>query len=75
MTIIYIIIVLAVVFFAYGREKTWTLFFGQADMGAVDFVTLVPSKNPIARFSAPRNIAPMPNAKPFHPFLPCQPPH
>lgn len=46
MTFIYIIIIVGIAFFAYGREKTWVLFLGKADMGAVNFETFTPSKKP-----------------------------
>ena len=58
MTIFYIIIAIVIAFFAYGREKTWTLFFGQADMGTVDFATLVPSKKPNSALFCPEDYCP-----------------
>ncbi|MCJ8323482.1 MAG: DUF1499 domain-containing protein [Rhizobiales bacterium] len=40
------LLLMVLIFFAYGREKTWLLFYGQADLGAVDFTTFTPTKKP-----------------------------
>ena len=44
--ILYAIVIAIVFFMAYGREKTWVLIFGQADLGPIEFETFTPSKKP-----------------------------
>lgn len=58
MSVIYFIVIVAIAFWAYGRENVWKVFFGQADMGAVDFSSLVPSKKPNSALFCPENYCP-----------------
>lgn len=61
-TIIIIVAAIAVLAFNfYGREKTWVLFFGPADLGAIDFSNFTPSKKPNSALFCPVDYCP--NAK------------
>lgn len=40
LVILIILVLVALVFVAYGREKSWTTMFGSPDLGAIDFQTL-----------------------------------
>lgn len=61
--------IIAIVFYAYGREKTWTLFYGSADLGAIDFANFTPSKKPNHAFFCPENFCPNAKRKTISPIF------
>lgn len=62
LTMILSVVILAILAFGiYGREKTWLLFFGNADLGAIDFKNFTPSKKPNHALFCPIDYCP--NAK------------
>lgn len=69
MSVIYFIIIVAIAFFAYGRENTWIVFFGKADMGGVDFASLVPSKKPNSALFCPKDYCPNAERKSLSPIF------
>ncbi|MBL1420127.1 MAG: DUF1499 domain-containing protein [Alphaproteobacteria bacterium] len=58
MSVIYFIIIVSIAFWAYGRENTWKVFFGKADMGAVDFASLSPAKKTNNALFCPEDYCP-----------------
>lgn len=61
MFIMLAIILCGVAFSLYGREKTWQLLIGPADLGPIDFATFTPSNKPNHALFCPQDYCP--NAK------------